>query len=1256
MPQLERDTEQVQTKHRLLEMARIQNQINVLQNHNRGGNGRPSLRCIQINLQHSRAATDNLTQLVETQYIDIAFIQEPHIINNKIAGIPSRYRTYYSGQGKKRAAIVIINNQIDAVLIHQLSEEDSVVIEIIHENLKFLAASMYLDINHEIENDLKKVDKVIEYSKTQGILIAMDSNARSKTWYDHITNTRGNILEEYLLGQNLHIMNEYQESTTFESTRGSSNIDLTLTNNKLVSLLNNWNISEVESCSDHNIISYDIGQANPNYKQSDILRIRYIVKEDNYRAFTENIAREITHRYHWDENTEHKQLDEMLRIQVTEEADVERSVNEINEALRAACKKSFKTVKTSQKNGSNKTVPWWTDVLKIMRKKVNAMRRRYQKTTADEELRGNRKNQYLEEKRKYQGAIRKAKLDSWKKFCSVSGSTNPWNEVYRIASGKLRKNAIMTTLRKPDDTLTTDLDDTIRNMLNYFTPTDDERDDNAHHKQVRRESQEPIETCDDKDFTKEEIRATLEDMDYTKSPGEDGITSKILLQVTEIIPKSITAIYNACLKRGIFPKQWKRARIIPIVKPGKEDSLELTKFRPICLLNTGGKVLEKLMIKRIMHHMNKNDLMNKNQFGFTPQTSTIDAAMAVKQFVEKNINEKKSIILVSLDVKGAFDAAWWPSILKLLRDSKCPRNLYNLSISYFSQRTAFMSMNNNTIERDVSKGCPQGSCCGPGYWNILYNSLLNIKFTKFTKAIAFADDLILITQGSTTPEAENYANIELHKVTTWAKNNKMEFHEQKSKVMLITRKKGENGNGIRIYLNNKELELVNSIKYLGIVLDKKFSFNEHIEYVTNKCTKLIHTLSKSAKISWGLSHEALTTIYKGAILPLLMYGAPIWIKALQKEANKKKYKRIQRLINIKMAKAFRTVSYDALCILTGQTPIVLKINEAVELYNIKKTGKFGDNLIDTMVNYKTWPHPADSVLIRTVTENMKHDLTIYTDGSKTEHGVGSGIVIYTDQESTELKYRLDGRCSNNQAEQLAIMKGLQYIEEIELKGQERIAAIYTDSKITLDSLKNHNNHNYLIERIREKLKDLKMAKWTIEFSWVKAHAGIHGNEVADRLAKQAGQDIGLPLSFSKIPVSVVQSELHQQSQQKWEREWENSTKGEITKSYFPSVKDRLRTKTTLTPNLTTLLTGHGRLRSYYHRFKITNNPMCSCNQEEETVKHVIYKCKKFSKERKLLIESVTKCGKAWPVTQKCLISNFKGAFLTFVKCIELENI
>jgi len=106
-----------------------------------------------------------------------------------------------------------------------------------------------------------------------------------------------------------------------------------------------------------------------------------------------------------------------------------------------------------------------------------------------------------------------------------------------------------------------------------------------------------------------------------------------------------------------------------------------------------------------------------------------------------------------------------------------------------NNRTVVMSTNNYNIQRRIAKGCSQGSCSRPGFWNILYNSLLTLELTSRSKAIAFADDLTILTRGETVSEAENYTNLELRKIEEWAQSNKMKFNENKSKVMLMTRRK-----------------------------------------------------------------------------------------------------------------------------------------------------------------------------------------------------------------------------------------------------------------------------------------------------------------------------------------------------------------------------------------------------------------------------------------------------------------------------------
>jgi len=258
------------------------------------------------------------------------------------------------------------------------------------------------------------------------------------------------------------------------------------------------------------------------------------------------------------------------------------------------------------------------------------------------------------------------------------------------------------------------------------------------------------------------------------------------------------------------------------------------------------------------------------------------------------------------------------------------------------------------------------------------------------------------------------------------------------------------------------------------------TFRKHINYIEEKCTKLIFTLARSAKITWGLKHKALKTIYTGASLPIILYGAPVWKDVIKRSCYKAKIVRIQRLINIRIAKAYRTVSNEALCIITGLMPIHIKIEEAVKL---QEPTKAEGTRYDRAMEIRHWIHPSKHITITEGQEKTTHTLQVYTDGSKGEDGVGSGIAVFAGPNLiTTQMYRLNEHCTNNQAEQLAILKALECIQSRQEVGKTII--VYTDSKITLQLLTNHKRHTYLIDKIRIKVMEMERNEWKIEFSWI----------------------------------------------------------------------------------------------------------------------------------------------------------------------------
>jgi ribonuclease HI len=220
-----------------------------------------------------------------------------------------------------------------------------------------------------------------------------------------------------------------------------------------------------------------------------------------------------------------------------------------------------------------------------------------------------------------------------------------------------------------------------------------------------------------------------------------------------------------------------------------------------------------------------------------------------------------------------------------------------------------------------------------------------------------------------------------------------------------------------------------------------------------------------------------------------------------------------RLINIKIAMAYRTISFEARCVMAGVPPIGLVIAGKVQLYKRKHGLQNSEHTCDLPLPVNEWPHPARRVTIRETSELTTYPIEIYTDGSKD----GAGAAIYSNKQPVKpCKYKLHDCCSNNQAEQIAILKAPDQLPKLE-DPTGRKAAIFTESKVKIDSLKNHSTHSFLIEEIRNKLRHVSTLNWTIHFGWVKAHIRIEGKEAADKLAREASQDVDDLNSFRQDP-------------------------------------------------------------------------------------------------------------------------------------------
>jgi hypothetical protein len=167
---------------------------------------------------------------------------------------------------------------------------------------------------------------------------------------------------------------------------------------------------------------------------------------------------------------------------------------------------------------------------------------------------------------------------------------------------------------------------------------------------------------------------------------------------------------------------------------------------------------------------------------------------------------------------------------------------------------------------------------------------------------------------------------------------------------------------------------------------------------------------------------------------------------------------------------------------------------------------------------------------------------------------------------------------------------------------------------------------------------------------VKAHTGIEGNELADQLAKEAAEDDGeLNIVYNRVPITTVATDLKKEGFAECQRQWESTNKGALCRSFFPTVERRLKVRMPLTSKFTAIISGHGKMKSYMHRFKLMDSPKFPCSEGTQSSEHLIYDCKILERQRRTLKYLIKTSGGTWPTTNSDLVAKYSHAFSRFEK-------
>ena len=737
--------------------------------------------------------------------------------------------------------------------------------------------SLYASPNEPTINLERILDEVSAVThRARQCVVTGDFNAKSPLW-DMPSDARGRIVEAWAAANNFYLENQPGRRTFFRREY-SSTLDLTFTNAAAHRQMSHWEVLEDETLSDHRTIFIALAATPPRSQ-----RPKETLAGWNTRSLSQDCLREAL---------------EILPLDPSDHTDLTKYITTICDRVMPR--------RVKQRFPRHPRVYWWNNEIAALRTKTHADRRKYDRAVKkNSPIKEALHNIYTTSKKALKDKIAAAKRNAWEALISELDN-NIWGDAYKIVKKRMGKNA-PARLTKEESTAA------IKVLFPSGPAFNRTRRDTAH---------------DDSEINAEGVAAAASSIRTSTAPGPNAVPSEIVKAAAQTHPEQFAKIFNNLYQAGQFPKEWKSARLVLIPKPGKDPRAQTT-YRPISLLDSLGKLFERVLLSVLQKQLNENDGLSDNQYGFRKGRQTIDAVNKVIETARaghtKAYRHRTSTLLVTFDVRNAFNAARWEWILAALKQVASPK-MYNIVDSFLHDRE-MITPHNEVIQ--LTRGVPQGSVLGPTLWNVMYDQILRINTHPCASLIGFADDLALTVTHKNMESILEVANNTIADITAWVGSRDLALAPHKTEAVLLTTKKRVPEIGIMI--DGLMIKTKNHIKYLGIWLDSKLTFKKH---VTATCEKAVATTRALAAITANTKgpDASKRKLLMSTVQSAILYGAPVWANVTKNRSLTMKLISVQRLGCLRTIAAYRTISAEAANVLARTPPIDLLIQERLNKY------------------------------------------------------------------------------------------------------------------------------------------------------------------------------------------------------------------------------------------------------------------------------------------------------------------------------------